>query len=172
MLFWHLGATTFLFRWIFRDPGVDLRWLGLGAILPNLVDLPLAVATGFPDDASRLVAHTLAFPVVLMVVVLAATRRGRRRTKLMAATVGVFFHLLLDRMWALPDTLLWPFLGRAFSTMGVSSIGDVFAVADWWTLAGEVVGLAYLALVWGWAPPEDRAAFARTGVLTVGAPRR
>ena len=171
MIFWHLGGALFLFRWIFRDPFVDLRWLWLGAILPNLVDGPAALALGFPDDAYRLWAHSMLFPILLMGTVLVATRRGPRRTKLMALTVGVFFHLALDRMWVLPETLLWPFLGRTFSSMGVSGVADLFASLGWWTLVGEVVGAAYLGLIWGWAPDEDRAAFPGTGVLTVGAPK-
>jgi membrane-bound metal-dependent hydrolase YbcI (DUF457 family) len=172
MLFWHLGATSFLFRWIFRDPLVDLRWLWLGALAPNLVDVPVAAALGFPDDAYRLWGHTMLFPIVLMGGVLVLTRRGSRRTKLLALTVGVFFHLALDRMWVLPETLLWPFLGRAFSSMGVSGLADLLGTFGWWTLAGEVIGAAYLGLIWGWAPPEDRAAFPRTGVLTLGAPTK
>ena len=46
MLFWHLGATMWLFRWIFRDPKVDVRFLLLGAILPDLIDLPLGTLFG------------------------------------------------------------------------------------------------------------------------------
>ena len=41
MLFWHLGASLWLFRWIFRDPKVDVRFLFLGAILSDLIDLPI-----------------------------------------------------------------------------------------------------------------------------------
>lgn len=171
MLLWHVGATTFLFRWIFRDPLVDLRFLAVGAVLPNLVDLPLAIALGFPDDAHRLWAHGLLFPTALMTAVLVLTRRGPRRKPWMALAVGVFFHLLLDLMWALPETLLWPFLGTSFSPMGVASLGDLWSSVTWWGIAGEMGGLAYLAFVWGWAPPEDRAGFARSGVLRLGAPR-
>lgn len=171
MLFWHLGATAFLFRWIFRDPLVDLRWLSLGAVLPNLVDLPFAVALGFPDGAYRLWGHSMAAPILIMGVVMVVTRRGPRRKRLMALTVGVFFHLLLDRMWVLPETLLWPFLGTSFSDQGVGGLGDLWSTVAWWSVGAEVVGAAYLGLIWGWAPPEDRAAFGRTGVLRLGAPR-
>ncbi|MEX1281544.1 MAG: metal-dependent hydrolase [Acidimicrobiia bacterium] len=172
MFLWHVGASTFLFRWIFRDPAVDLRFLAVGAVLPNLVDLPLALALGFPDGAHRLWAHALVVPISLMFVLLVVTRRGPTRKRWMALTVGVFFHLLLDQMWALPETLLWPFLGTGFSDMGVASFGDlVDSAVDVWAIVGEVVGLAYLAFVWGWAPPEDRAAFTATGVLRLGAPR-
>jgi membrane-bound metal-dependent hydrolase YbcI (DUF457 family) len=171
MFFWHVGASTFLFRWIFRDPAVDLRFLAVGAVLPNLVDLPVALALGFPDDAHRLWGHALAVPIAFMVTLLVVTRRGPTRKRWMALTVGVFLHLFLDQMWALPETLLWPFLGTGFSDMGVGSFDDLVASVDVWAILGEVAGLAYLAFVWGWAPPEDRAAFARTGVLRVGAPR-
>lgn len=171
MLFWHLGATTFLFRWIFRDPLVDLRFLAVGALLPNLLDTPAAIAFGFPDDAYRLWAHSLAFPVLVMTVVMVLTKRGSARKPWMALSVGVFFHLFLDRMWSLPETILWPFLGTGFSSMGVADpAGMLSASLSVWSVAGEVAGLAYLLLIWGWAPPEDRAAFGSTGVLRLGAP--
>ena len=171
MLLWHVGATTFLFRWIFRDPMVDLRFLALGAVLPNLIDTPLAVALGFPDDAYRLWAHSLLFPIVCMTLVMVLTRRGPGRKPWMALAVGLFFHLLLDRMWALPETILWPFLGSTFTSMGVGDLaGLVGSAVTWWPVAAEIAGLVYLGLVWGWAPAEDRSAFQRTGVLRLGAP--
>jgi hypothetical protein len=39
MLTWRLGATLWLFRWIFRDPKVDTRFLFLGVLIPDLIDL-------------------------------------------------------------------------------------------------------------------------------------
>ena len=40
MLFWHLGATVALVRYSFRDDRMDLRFLMLGAVLPDrLADL-------------------------------------------------------------------------------------------------------------------------------------
>ncbi len=171
MLFWHLGATTFLFRWIFRDPLVDLRFLALGALAPNLLDTPLAVALGFPDGAYRLWAHSLLFPVAVMTLVMVFTRRGPGRKPWMALSVGLFFHLVLDRMWSLPETILWPFLGVGFSSMGVADVaGMIDSAVSGWSIAAEVAGLVYLLLVWGWAPPEDRVAFRSTGVLRLGAP--
>src|SRR5690606_23935305 len=41
MLFWHLGAILWLVRWLFRDPKVDVRFLFLGALLPDLIDIPV-----------------------------------------------------------------------------------------------------------------------------------
>ncbi|NNL14467.1 MAG: metal-dependent hydrolase, partial [Acidimicrobiia bacterium] len=41
MLFWHLGGSLFLGRWVFRDPAMDLRVLALGAVLPDLIDKPI-----------------------------------------------------------------------------------------------------------------------------------
>lgn len=170
MPIWHLGASVFLFRWIFRDPRVDLRFLALGALAPDLVDVPLAMVLGFPHDAHRLWGHTLAAAGLVMAVVLLARRRGRPRKPWMALSVGVFLHLLLDGMWALPETLLWPFLGVAFTPTGVGGVADLWGRVGWWALAGEAVAGVYLALIWAWAPPEDRAGFRSTGVLTVGEP--
>ena len=65
MLFWHLGGTLWLFRWIFRDPTVDVRYLSLGAILPDLIDKPIGtVLASAVFGASRLWGHSLLFAVV------------------------------------------------------------------------------------------------------------
>lgn len=68
MIFWHVGAVLWLFRWIFRDPKVDVRFLLAGAVLPDLVDLTFgtilfagALATG------ELWFHTLVAPSLYMV---------------------------------------------------------------------------------------------------------
>jgi len=44
MLFWHVGATIAFVRYTFRDKAMDLRFLALGAILPDLIDTPIVTA--------------------------------------------------------------------------------------------------------------------------------
>ena len=46
MLLWHLASITFLFRWIFRDPIVDVRFLAIGAVVPDVLDLTAATILG------------------------------------------------------------------------------------------------------------------------------
>lgn len=169
-MLWHVAASTALFRWIFRDPRVDLRFLATGALLPDLIDLPLATALGFPGDAHRLWGHTLGVASLCMVLVLLTKRKGRTRKPWMALAVGVFLHLTLDAMWSLPETLFWPFLGVGFSATGVDSPGAFFASLGWWFVVGEVVGAVYLLLIWAWADREDRARFWSRGILRLGSP--
>ena len=97
MLFWHLGATLWLFRWIFKDPIVDVRFLLLGAILPDLVDLPIGtVFLAVRFSTGELWLHSLLLATLYMTAVLLLTRRGRRRRAYMALGVGWLLHLMLD----------------------------------------------------------------------------
>jgi hypothetical protein len=150
VILWHLGATLYLFRWIFRDPKVDVRFLALGALLPDVVDMAVGTAVFRSDMATaELWMHTLAAPSAIVVVILIATRRGRRRRAWMALAVGMFFHLLLDGMWMSQETFLWPFFGLDFTPVDVPYWSDVFdrALSDpvRWLL--ELAGLAYLIVM-------------------------
>ena len=99
MLFWHLGASLWLFRWVFRDPKVDIRFLFAGALLPDLIDLPIGTLfLADPYSTGELWFHSLIVPSIYMSIVLLLTRRGRRRRAWMALGVGWLFHLLLDAM--------------------------------------------------------------------------
>jgi hypothetical protein len=112
VLFWHVGATLWLFRWIFRDPKVDIRFLFAGAILPDLIDLTIGtVVLADRYSTGELWFHSLLLPSIYMAGVVAMTRRGRRRRAFMAVGIGWLFHLLLDGMWANQDVFLWPFFG-------------------------------------------------------------
>ncbi len=151
MLFWHLGADLWLFRWIFRDPKVDVRYLLLGAVLPDLIDLPLGtflLAGVF--STSELWFHSLTIASLYMAMVLLLTRRGRRRRAFMALGVGWLLHLLIDGMWTNPEILFWPFFGPDLPA-GSSPYWALAwdrALSDPWRWVKEVLGLAYLAWLW------------------------
>lgn len=171
MLFWHLGGTVAIARYAFRDERMDLRFLALGALLPDLIDKPLAYFVFERYSATRLWGHTLFFASVLMVAVLLATRRGRPRRRWMALTVGVLIHLILDFSWAAPETLVWPFLGWEFTTIPMNEGGYLNAVlSDPWTWVQELVGLAYLVVLGrraGLRFAEPRTRLLRTGQIDV-----
>ena len=81
-------------------------------------------------------------------------------------------QLLLDAMWAQPETLWWPFLGWSFTATGFETVGDYLAwlLTDWRTWAAEAVGAAYLAYLWvsgGLRDPQARRAFFTTGRIGV-----
>lgn len=170
MLFWHLGGSLWLFRWIFRDPKVDVRFLLLGAILADLIDLP--IGTIWLTDrysTGELWFHSLLAPTVFICVVLLTTRRGRRRRAWMALGVGWMFHLLLDGMWLSQEVFLWPFFGGI--PPGQAPFWPLAwerALHDPWRWIEEAVGLGYLIWLWlalGLNQPERRAGTLATGRL-------
>lgn len=150
MLFWHLGASLWLFRWIFRDPKVDVRFLLAGAVIADVIDLPLGtliLADTF--STGELWMHSLAAPAVYMTVVLLLTRRGRRRRAFMAFGIGWLFHLLLDGMWTTQEVFLWPFFGDI--PAGESPFWPLAwerALSDPWRWVKEAIGLGYLVWLW------------------------
>ncbi|HSJ26802.1 MAG TPA: metal-dependent hydrolase [Acidimicrobiia bacterium] len=160
----------FLFRWIFRDPKVDVRFLALGALLPDLIDLPLGtVVFAGTVSTGQAWAHSLLAPSVVTVAILLATRRGRRRRAWMALAVGMFFHLLLDGMWTQTEVFLWPFFGSIPQGPAPYWAGAwERAMSDPWRWVRELLGLAYLTGVWittGMSNPARRRTVVTTGRL-------
>ena len=177
MLFWHVGATVAFVRYAFRDEAMDLRFLALGAILPDLIDTPIGVAMWTTWHTPRLWSHSLFFGSMVMVVVLVATRRGHRRKQWMLLATGVLVHLALDAMWADPETLWWPFLGWEFTSTGFATFGEYTRsiLSDPWTWAGEALGVIYLAMLWRASNLSDktnRATLASTGRVSAPIERR
>lgn len=171
MLFWHLGGTVAFVRYAFRDERMDLRFLMLGAILPNLIDTPVGLLFWDQLRNVRLVSHALVFGSVLMISVLVSTRRGRPRKRWMPIAIGVLMHLFLDAMWQQSETLWWPFLGWSFTARPFATAAQYVesVVTDWRMWALEAVGLAYLAML-AWRSSITSLAglrsFARTGVAS------
>jgi inner membrane protein len=174
VLFWHLGGTLWLFRWIFRDPKVDVRFLLLGAILPDLIDLPIGtLILADRYSTGELWFHSLSAAALYMAIVLLATRRGRRRRAWMAVGVGWLLHLLLDGMWFNQEVFLWPFFGWEIPPAETPfwSLAWERALADPWRWVREAVGIAYLLWLWrvlGLSRPERRRETLTTGRLPHG----
>ena len=157
MLLWHVAAVVFLFRWIFRDPGVDHRFLVIGAIAPDLVDRGLAAMLGL--EVVEAWSHTLLGPTLLAIVVLVVTRRGERRKAWMALVVAVFFHLLIDGVWRDGALFGWPLLGTEFVPRFDGSWGAAVerAFSDPWRWVREAVGLVYLLSIRAGRPGSHAA---------------
>lgn len=91
-----------------RGPSEQLRaffWVIFFALLPDLIDKPLAVFFVPDPPSTRLIAHTLIFNLALWGALMIST------PALSVWCLGVFFHLLMDQMWKHPHTLFFPFLG-------------------------------------------------------------
>lgn len=147
MIFWHLGGAVFLFRLAFKDSDADLRFLAVGALLPDMIEW--VVGWSVPAaGTTRFIGHSLAFCLGLLVTALVLTRRGSRgRKRAVVVAVGAIIHLVLDLGWIDPQLLLWPMLGYEFPT-GIETDWAGLArlsVADPLPVGQEVVGFAYLA---------------------------
>jgi len=152
---------------------MDLRFLALGAIAADLIDLPIGIVMWDSFQSVRLAAHSLVFGAAAMVGVLVFTRRGAARKRWMLLAVGVLAHLAFDAMWRNPETLWWPFLGWEFSASGYATYSEYLShlVADPRLWFGEIAGASYLVLLWrrsGLSDPHARRTLMTLG--TVSAP--
>lgn len=171
MLFWHLGGTIWIFRYVFKDPAVDLRALALGAIFADLVDKPLSLLIAPEPATTRLYGHTLACALLGLAVAVLGTSRGTEwRRRAVAFSTGLLVHLLLDAMWTDPETLFWPLFGFEFAASDSLTVGDWFLqrVTDPVAVGLEALGLLYLVYLWrraGLGDPEPRRRLLRTGQI-------
>jgi len=155
VLLWFVGGS-FLAVWlVFRDPSIDHRLLVVGAILPDIVDLP---------SGGRWIGHTVLASVMLLLGIMLGTR-GRRllRRRLLALSIGTFLHLVLDLAWTDTETFWWPAFGLDLGGGPLPSIerGPSNVVL-------ELAGLAIV--VWAWrrfrlGEPERRRRLLRSGRL-------
>lgn len=151
MIFWHLGMTLLAVRYVFRDPNMDLRWVLVGAILPDVIDKPIgSILFNETFRTHRLFSHSVLFPVVALLVVLVATRRGSViRKGLIGLVIGALLHLVLDAAWADPEAFWWPLFGLEFPHVADSAFPDLLysMVTNPWVWVGEAIGLAYLVFL-------------------------
>jgi inner membrane protein len=140
----HLGiglGLAWLLSW--KSPArIDYRLVLAGAILPDLIDKPLAYVTGLD---SRLWAHTFLFLFAILALSVVPFLRGFR-----LVGFGVATHLLLDMIWNQPAIVLYPAYGWTFPPAP-------FSVARWYDMLfhdpyvqfGEIVGsVSLIAFAW------------------------
>jgi hypothetical protein len=148
MIFWHVAGAIFLFRWIFRDPKVDIRLLALGTLIPDVIDFAVGVFVG--GVTVERIGHSLLVPSLVAVAILLSTRRGRRRRHLMTLIVAWLLHLVIDGIWLDGRVFLWPFLGAELAPTLPGSVWS--RAAEPWRWVKEVAGLLYL----GWFLSPNR----------------
>jgi inner membrane protein len=145
LLFAHLGLTLAGAR-LMRD--ADLGFVLLGSMLPDIIDKPLGEVLFGTPAMGRTIAHTLLFLLLLGTVAFYL-----RDLRMASVAGGVLAHLLLDFIWNMPSTLLWPLLGgfpiaADLSTLDylqvlLQSLGEPMVAVP------EILGLAYL-LYFAW----------------------
>ena len=126
---------------------LDIRFLLVGSLLPDIIDKPVGQYI-FKNtfDNGRIFSHTLLFLVLLSAIGFYLHKRYRQ-VWMLALAAGTFTHLLLDEMWRVPGTLLWPLLGFTFEKGGIADwLSNIFH--ELFSKPGvyipEAVGLAIL----------------------------
>ena len=157
MFLWFIGTATLSVLFIFRDDRFDYRYLALGAILPDLID----VGTG-----GAWVFHSVLGSVAVLSAVMAGARRGTsRRRKLLAVPIGMFFHLVFDGAFNNTKVFWWPFGGFNFGGANIPSFDR--PILD---VLFELAGVAMIAWIWkenNLSDPARKADFLRTGRLVL-----
>ncbi|GEM_PF-300258 len=140
------GAVHVLSRCFAGRFDADYRWLALAALLPDVLDKPLALTVFRDSQTSQGLAHALVVHVIVAAIAWLLWRS--RSLPYLLAFSG---HLVLDQIWRHPATLFYPFMGWQFDPykfMGTpqamaSVYWDIFLLPQIWI--AEVVGLAVLA---------------------------
>jgi len=93
---------------------MDIRVLLLASLLPDIIDKPVGRII-FSDtfENGRIFAHTLLFLLLITIIGFCVPSKNRFRIGT-ALALGVSAHLILDAMWLMPETLLWPLYGLSF----------------------------------------------------------
>jgi hypothetical protein len=110
----HVEFTWAALNLLQRQAGLfldaDYRLAALAAVLPDLIDKPLATFVLTDAEAALLYGHTALLHGGVWLAA-AATGQIDRTLPYLLAFSG---HLLADRMWSFRQTLLWPLRGRRF----------------------------------------------------------
>jgi len=154
MFFWFLGTAVGAVWYVFRDPRFDYRLLLVGALLPDVIDIPGGQARW---------AHSITFAVAVLAAVMAITAGHKPiRKSLLGLPIGILLHLVFDGIWTSTSVFWWPCAG---------SWGDVAVPSlerGWWNVPLEIVGVAILWWMYrryGLAESSRRSGFVRTGRL-------
>jgi hypothetical protein len=122
LLFGHLGVTLGIFIPLLK-PSINLKYLAIGALLPDLIDKPiggLIFASTFANG--HIIGHTLLFSCLLTLMGIYLYQKNRE-IRVFNLAAGSFFHLIEDQMWRGPQTLLWPLLGWSFPRKSIDYTG-------------------------------------------------
>jgi inner membrane protein len=95
----------------------DVRFWLIGGLLPDIIDKPIGhflFNQSFGNNG-RIFSHTLLFALVWLLAGL-WYYRSTKKTSVLALSLGILVHLILDSMWDSPQTLFWPLFGWGFPT--------------------------------------------------------
>jgi membrane-bound metal-dependent hydrolase YbcI (DUF457 family) len=95
---------------------IDYRFAAFGALIPDLIDKPLAKLgiSGFTysETSGHTIGHTLLVSFCIILVGILLARRGDLRVLVLG--LGCLTHPMVDPTNTYPQTLFWPLFGTDF----------------------------------------------------------
>jgi len=125
----------------------DIRMLMIGSLLPDIIDKPVGqyfFVETFHNG--RIFSHTLLFLVLLSAAGL-IIYKTKHQIWMLSLAAGTLSHLVLDGMWGIPATFLWPLMGWRFSPIELTGlVGKMLdaLVSDPVIYTSEIIGLAII----------------------------
>ena len=116
-LFGHIGITIGIFFILgYFRPDIHIRYwyVGLGAILPDIIDKIIGRVIFAETIANgRIIAHTIIFSLIFFLVGYFLYRRSKD-ARILYISGATFFHIIEDRLWTVPQIFFWPMYGWKF----------------------------------------------------------
>jgi inner membrane protein len=114
----HLkGPSAKFWKLIEGTKGLDLRFVIIGSLLPDIIDKPIGrYFFNNTFGTGQIYCHTLLFAILLFLAGFLIAFKYKNSFMLMLA-FGTFVHLILDGMWQKPNILLWPIFGFGFEKL-------------------------------------------------------
>jgi membrane-bound metal-dependent hydrolase YbcI (DUF457 family) len=129
---------------------IDFRIFAISAMFPDIVDKTVGMLIlGEEVSNGRIFTHS-----IVILTILSVSAFNYSKIKLAGLFIPLLYifpaylHLLLDRLWEEPATLLWPLLGTRFPRIGVE-FGDYFGIlfSNSYVYITEIIGLVIIILI-------------------------
>jgi inner membrane protein len=135
------GPSAKLWTLVKRTKGLDLRFVIIGSLLPDIIDKPIGnyfFRNIFGNGV--LYCHTLLF-ILILTLVGYFTSVIYKKSFIFLLAFGSFVHLILDFVWLNPSVFLWPLFGFTFEK------GTSPPFREWlWGLLLEVFKMPWVAI--------------------------
>ncbi len=122
---------------------IDFRFVVIASMLPDIIDKVVGMIILKEEFSNgRIFTHSILVVGTISFYITAGTKlKSGYVLKSLYYTAPVWLHLILDRMWELPGTLLWPLFGTHFPRIDIE-ISDYFAIlfSEPYVLFGEILG--------------------------------
>lgn len=98
-------AVTWATAQLWPEKNLDYRWLALAAMVPDIIDKPLALWVFTESQSTQNIAHALIPNLCLLVIALLWLPRS------LPYILACNGHILADHMWNHTETFWWPLFG-------------------------------------------------------------